>query len=76
MTDEIWEYRLKQIEVQSASDRKEVADLKKRIADFETAEADRERKWLLWGIITLGGVVSGLFGLIWSYRSVIFRGDQ
>lgn len=53
----------------------------KRLEELEKEQEDFERKWereekrrLTAGISLLGSVVLGLFGLLWSYRAVIFQG--
>lgn|GEM_PF-4997366 len=40
---------------------------------MKSAEAAKERQLLLVGITTLGGIVTTLFGVLWAYRSVIFK---
>jgi len=76
MSDDVWEYRLDRLEGLLNSTQKNTEILEKRINEFESAEAARERKWLLYGIMTLGGVVSTLIGVIWSYRFAIFGGGS
>lgn len=51
----------------------EISDLRKEIAAVRANEEARERKRLLYGISTLGTVAMALFGVIWNYRSVIFK---
>lgn len=43
------------------------------IAQMKEAEAAKERQLLMVGITTLGGIVVTLFGVLWAYRSVIFK---
>jgi type VII secretion effector (TIGR04197 family) len=50
-----------------------IESLEKEIEAVEKAMTERDRKNLVWGITVLGGVVSTLVGVIWNYRSAIFR---
>ena len=43
------------------------------ITQMKEAEAAKERQLLIVGITTLGGIVVTLFGVLWTYRSVIFK---
>ncbi|UWR36137.1 hypothetical protein [Sulfitobacter sp. W074] len=43
------------------------------ITQMKEAEAAKERQLLMVGITTLGGIVVTLFGVLWTYRSVIFK---
>ncbi|KZX96355.1 MULTISPECIES: hypothetical protein [unclassified Sulfitobacter] len=47
--------------------------LHEEIAQMKEAEAAKERQLLMVGITTLGGIVVTLFGVLWTYRSVIFK---
>lgn len=47
--------------------------LHEEIAQMKEAEAAKERQLLIVGITTLGGIVVTLFGVLWTYRSVIFK---
>ncbi|KKL94428.1 hypothetical protein LCGC14_1864790 [marine sediment metagenome] len=47
--------------------------LHEEIALMKEAEAAKERQLLMVGITTLGGIVVTLFGVLWTYRSVIFK---
>ena len=47
--------------------------LHNEIAQMKEAEAAKERQLLMVGITTLGGIVVTLFGVLWAYRSVIFK---
>ena len=59
---------------------KELKELKELIVQLENISSDRtrerdqqEKKQLLTGLSFLGAVILALLGVIWSYRSVIFR---
>lgn len=67
MSDEsIIEYRLKQAEA-------EIRTLKGLVESMRIEAQEMERKRLLWGVTSLGSVVMALGGIIWAYRSVIFK---
>lgn len=55
------------------AEKQERQALEKEFKDFKKAMADRERANLFWGLGVLGSVVMALGGVLWSYRSVIFR---
>ena len=46
--------------------------LERELLSMRKEAAARERNWLRTGITVLGFLVVTLFGVIWSYRSVIF----
>ena len=48
--------------------------LKERIELRERERLQQERNLAIRGLITLGTIISVLGGIIWNYRSVIFRG--
>lgn len=67
MGDEsIIEYRLKQAEA-------EIRTLKGLVESMRLEAQEMEHKRLLWGVTSLGSVVMALGGIIWAYRSVIFK---
>jgi hypothetical protein len=67
--DGILAYRVDQME-------REISALKTTLAEAETARVVDERKRLVAGISFLGGIILALFGVIWAYRGVIFKGTQ
>ncbi len=67
-------YKVTQLEEGRKEDKAVIASLKVELETLETTMAERERKQLVAGISALGGLVLTLFGLIWSYRSIIVRG--
>lgn len=77
-------YRISQLEhsvsslreantILAAEWREESRALHQEITDMKSAEAAKERQLLLVGITNLGGIVTTLFGVLWAYRSVIFK---
>lgn len=60
------EYRLEQAE-------KKIAALETELKRLEDETDELERKRLKWGITALGTIVMTLGGIIWQYRSVIFK---
>lgn len=66
-------YRVDELERDSKAQRDEIKALKATIARMELEAADRERARLKAGIGALGSVILALFGILWSYRSVIFK---
>ena len=78
------QYRISQLEeavaelrganaVMAAEWRADNRALHDEITRMKEAEAAKERQLLLVGITTLGGIVVTLFGVLWTYRSVIFK---
>ncbi|WP_435988524.1 hypothetical protein [Sulfitobacter sp. SH24] len=59
--------------VMAAEWRADNRSLHEEIAQMKEAEAAKERQLLIVGITTLGGIVVTLFGVLWTYRSVIFK---
>jgi len=62
---------------------KKIINLETHIEKLEADAASREvhrqsaeKRQLMAGVSFLGAIVLTLFGVIWSYRSVIFRGTQ
>lgn len=70
---EIVDYRLQQLEKAISDINESIGELKKDLHDFKEEERERERKRLLWGISSLGTLLTVTVGVIWSYRGVIFR---
>lgn len=64
--DDVVLYRLEKAEEQ-------IQALEKELNETKENYEKRERQRLLWGIGTLGTIVSTLIGIIWSYRSEIFK---
>ncbi len=50
-----------------------IKELENELENMERNISERDRKNLLWDISVLGGVVTTLIGVLWNYRSVIFR---
>jgi hypothetical protein len=53
----------------------DLALLQTKVDAMETKLANKEHALLVRGIMALGAAVSVLGGIIWAYRSVIFRGN-
>lgn len=68
-------YRIEQLERQVREQADELKTIEDRLAARELERTAAERKQLLAGIIFLGGVITTLGGVIWSYRDIIFRGS-
>ena len=49
------------------------AEIRELHEEMERRSAE-EKKRLMWGISVLGGAVLTLAGVIWNWRSVIFKG--
>ena len=64
---ELLMYRLEQSE-------KAVENLEREFKAWKSADAREKRSFLIWGIAALGFLVATLFGVIWTFRNVIFRG--
>lgn len=84
MSDDVLAYRVEQAEKAIAELHAEIEQLeseqRKASKQFETElqaakdlQAKRDRQNLVWGIGVLGAVVTTLGGVIWQYRSFIFR---
>jgi hypothetical protein len=54
--------------------KKDVEELEAHIATQDLKRTSQEKRQLIAGISFLGSIVITLIGVIWSYRSVIFRG--
>jgi len=67
------EEKVKQLEFKLDSASTSISDLQKELENFEKTMETRERKRLVTGVSVLGSVVLSLLGIIWSYRSVIFK---
>ena len=67
-------YRISELERQIKVQADEIAQIERRNEERDAARVAMERKQLLWGITFLGGVIMTLGTVIWSYRSVIFKG--
>lgn len=52
----------------------EIAKIERRNEERDRERAALERTQLIWGITFLGGIIMTLGTVIWSYRSVIFKG--
>lgn len=69
-------YRISELERQIKIQATEIAHIEERNVSRDRERAATERKQLYTGITALGAVILALAGVIWSYRGVIFRGDQ
>lgn len=61
-------WRVKELET-------DVARLQQQVEAMQLNLANKERALLVRGIMALGAIVTVLGGIIWTYRSVIFRGN-
>ena len=66
-------YRLQMAETRIEEQDKHIEKLEDDFKKFQRQMDEKERRNLAWGVGTLGTVVITLAGVIWSYRSVIFR---
>lgn len=73
VTNELLLYRLQQAELHIDSNNKAIGKLKSDLQEVRDEEADRERRYLKWGIMTLGMFVSTLVGIIWANKGVLFK---
>ena len=65
-SEQVLTYRLAQAEA-------EIRELREKVTQMERDAETRERARLKAGIGALGTVVLTLFGVLWGYRSVIFK---
>lgn len=76
-TEDILRYRLEQAENSikeiRAEHRSDIETLKADLQKMREAEEQREKRYLVTGISSLGGVVLALAGVLWAYRGVIFK---
>ena len=66
-------YKVEQLQQDVAEVRQDNRALKDDLQAMKDHEAERERKFLVVGITTLGGIVTALFGVLWAYRGIIFK---
>lgn len=78
MTDsmEMALYRITELEKKVKAQADEIALIEKRNQERDQERVSTERKQLLTGVTFLGGIIMTLAGVIWSYRGIIFRGQQ
>lgn len=68
-------YRVSHLEKMVIEQATELAAIEDRNAQRDRERAAQEQKQLLYGISFLGGIILTLFGVIWNFRGVIFRGQ-
>lgn len=73
-TPELNLYRIEQLEREVAAQATELKSIEARLAARDAERSAAERKQLITGIIFLGGIITTLAGVLWTYRAVIFRG--
>lgn len=64
-------YQIGELKKQLADQAAEIARIEERNAQRDREREERERKWLIWGIMTIGGVAVTLAGVIWGNLNVI-----
>lgn len=64
-------YQIGELKKQLADQAAEIARIEERNAQRDREHEERERKWLIWGIMTIGGVAVTLAGVIWGNLNVI-----
>lgn len=69
-------YRITELEKKVKAQADEIALIEKRNQERDQERVSTERKQLLTGVTFLGGIIMTLAGVIWSYRGIIFRGQQ
>lgn len=72
-TNEVLEERIKHLTSQVQAATSVAQKARTDLEEFEKAVEAREKKRLMTGISVLGSIVLSLVGIIWSYRSVIFK---
>ncbi len=75
MPNDIYEFRLTSLEAENKDLRQSCEDMSKKFEAFEREQAEAERKRLLAGIKAIGGLLLTTIGVLWAYRSIIFKGD-
>ena len=70
------EYRLNEQAKKIINLETHIEKLEHDAATREIQRQSAEKRQLMAGVSFLGAIVLTLFGVIWSYRSVIFRGTQ
>jgi hypothetical protein len=66
-------YKIAQLEAWVTDLQQDNKNLHAEISQMKADDAAKERQLLMVGITTLGGIVVTLFGVLWTYRSVIFK---
>ncbi len=74
--DPLTEFRLKHIEAELLKQEDEIKTLENKNRDLKEFIVKQERSRLKWGISSLGSLVMLLGSILWSYRSVIFKGNM
>lgn len=73
MAEDVWAYRIGELERDVKAQNDEIRALKSTITQMEIDAVNRERARLKAGIGAMGSVILAMFGLIWSYRAMIFK---
>lgn len=71
---ELTKYRIDQLYLKISDMEAHIKALEDRAELRDRERNAAEQRNLKWGISTLGAVVATLATIIWSYRSIIFRG--
>lgn len=70
-------YRVSHLEAELAAAEKDIAALREAtqngLNNLRDESARRERNQLIAGIVFLGGIITTLGSVLWSYRNVIFQ---
>lgn len=72
-TNEVLEERIKHLTAQVQAATSVAQKARTDLEEFEKAVEAREKKRLMTGISVLGSIVLSLVGIIWNYRSIIFK---
>lgn len=64
-------YQISELKKQLAAQAEEIAAIEERNARRDREREERERQWLKWGIMTIGGIAMTLFSVIWVNLNVI-----
>lgn len=72
-TNEVLEERIKHLAAKVDQANAVAAKARDELEAFEKLVEAREKKRLMTGISVLGSIVLSLVGIIWNYRSVIFK---
>tara|TARA_R110000823_G_scaffold245599_1_gene369728 strand:+ start:1522 stop:1791 length:270 start_codon:yes stop_codon:yes gene_type:complete len=67
-----WKFTQLFTKIRDMEDHIKALESRAELRDRERAVT--EQRYLKWGISTLGAIVATLAAVIWSYRSIIFRG--
>lgn len=69
-------YQVAEMQKALIAQAEEIRQIEERNAKREKEREDREKKWLTWGVMTVGGVAVTLGGVIWTNLNAILAATK